>query len=157
MATKLYLRKLPGGMLVPDNDEGVEWLQGIKAGDVISADVAKPRNYKFLKKCHALVRIAFDHFTEHLGGIDYKGMKAEPSYTRFRKDMTILAGFYTATYDINGNVKLEAMSWSFANCSEEEMQKIFNSLINVALKKIFKEQITEDHLRQLVDQIMSFA
>lgn len=154
---KLYLKKAQGGVLVPDDDEAVEWLQGVKNGTVLSAEVVRPRNYKFLRKVHALCRVSFDHFTEHLDGAEYKGMKVEPAYERFRKDMTILAGYYTATFDINGNTRLEAKSWSFANSSEEEMQAIFSSLINVALKKIFKGCITEEKLRQIVDEIMSFA
>jgi len=155
---KLFLRKMPGGTLVPDNDETAEWLQKVKNGDVLGGEFARPRNYKFLQKMHCLAHLAFDRFTEYADvGLAYRGMKAVPAYDRFRKDLTILAGHYTATYDIMGNVKLEAKSWSFANCTEEEAEKIYSDLINAALKQVFKFSISEEQLRKTVDDILAFA
>lgn len=155
---KAYFKKMPGGVLVPDNDETAEWLQKVKTGDVLGADFTRPRNYKFLKKMHCLTHCAFDHFTEHLdGGLEYRGMKAVPAYERFRKDLTILAGHYEATYDIRGNVRLEAKSWSFANCTEEEAERLYSDLINAALKQVYKRSISEEQLRKIVDDILGFA
>ncbi|NTE96726.1 DUF1367 family protein [Agrobacterium tumefaciens] len=154
---KLYLRKVQGG-LVPDDDDTSEAIKALPLGTVVHGEFTKPANYKFFKKLHALVRLTFDRFTEHVDlGQDYKGMKAEPSYDRFRKDMTILAGYYDATYDINGRVRLEAKSWSFGNMSEDEREKMFSALINVSLRKFFGADLTERTLRELVDQVLGFA
>lgn len=154
---KLFLRKIQGG-LIPDDEETAEAIKKIKIGDVVHGEFTKPANYKFFKKMHALTRLTFDRFTENLDiGLEYKGMKAEPSYERFRKEMTILAGYYTATYDIHGNVRVEAKSWSFGNMSEEEREAMFSALINVSLRKFFGAQLTEQKLRELVDQVLGFA
>lgn len=155
---KLYFKKMPGGVLVADNDETAEWLQKVKNGDVLSGEFARPRNYKFLKKTMVLFKVCFDHFAEHLDtGLEYKGMKVEPSLEMFRKQLTILAGHYTATYDIRGNVRLEAKSLSFANCSEEEAEKIYSDVINAALKQVYRKRISEQQLRKIVDDILAFA
>jgi hypothetical protein len=155
---KLYVRKVQGGVLVPDNDETAEWLQKVKNGEALAAEITRPRNYKFFKKMFALARVCFDYFVEQYDtGLEYKGMKAQPSFERFRKDMTILAGHYDATYDINGRVRLEAKSWSWANCSEEEQQQIYSDFINVALKKVFRMSVSEEQLRKMVDDILAFA
>jgi hypothetical protein len=154
---ELYLRKLPGGAMVADNDETTEALSKVKVGTVLRGEFKRPRNYKFLKKCHSLAGLAFEHFCEHLQPIEYKGEAVAPDYDSFRKDMTILAGFYSAEYKINGAVRLRAMSWSFANTSEEQMNKIYSGLINVALGKIYKGSISEEQLNNLVAQIMEYA
>lgn len=155
---KLFLKKQPGGSLVPDDDDALEWLQGIKTGTVISANVSRPRNYRFHRLMMALYRTCFDYFSEHVCfEIEYKGIKAEPSFDRFRKDLTIMAGHYNATYDIKGNVRLEAKSINFASCPEEEAKQIYSDVINAALKHVYKGAMTEAELQKVVDDILRFA
>jgi hypothetical protein len=150
---------MSGGTLVPDNDETVERLQKIKNGAVVSCEIAQPRNYKFLQKTMCLFQYCFDVFAEQMeeSHLEYKGQKAEPSLDRFRHDLTILAGHYTATYDITGAIKLEAKSLSYGKCSEQEAERIYNDVINAALKQVFKLSMTEDELKKTVDQILGYA
>lgn len=156
---KGYFKKLPGGMLAPDNDETVEYLQKVKTGAVVSGEFVQPRNYKFLQKTICLFRYCFDHFAETMAGaeLDYKGMKAAPSFDRFRYDLTILAGHYTATFDILGNLKLEAKSLSYGKCSEDEAERIYSDVINAALKQVFKLSMTEQELKKTIDTILGYA
>jgi len=155
---KGYFRKMPGGTLVPDNDETVEYLQKVKTGAVLSGEFKQPRNYKFLQKTMVLFNFCFEHFAERMGevGLEYKGQRAHPSKDRFRKDLTILAGHYTVTYDIQGRVKAEAKSLSFANCSEEEAERIFSDVINAALRHVVTVGFTEQELRETVDGLLRF-
>lgn len=155
---KLYLRKVGGGALIPDNDETAEWLQKLPLGQVLGGEFSRPRNYKFHKKLMALFKVCFDHFTDQYEwNVKYRGMKVEPSFDMFRKQLTILAGHYDATYDIMGRVRLEAKSLSFANCSEEEAEKIYSDVINAALKQVYRRSISEAQLRKIVDDIIGFA
>lgn len=154
---RLYFKKMPGG-LVPADDEAAEWLQKIKTGDAVAGDFVRPRNYKFHAKLICLYRVAYDYFADHLdGGMQYKGQKCTPSFDRFRRDLTILAGHYSATYGIKGDVRLEAKSISFANCSEEEAERIYSDVIDAAIKQVFKMNVSEDQLRQMVDNLLHFA
>lgn len=156
---KCYFRKMPGGTLVPDNDETVEYLQKIKTGTVLSGEFVKPRNYKFLQKTMCLFDYCFEVFAENMAGseVEYKGMKAAPSFERFRKDLTILAGHYTATFDITGAIKLEAKSLSYGSCSEQDAERIYSDVINAALKQVFKMSMSEDELKKVVDQLLGYA
>lgn len=156
---KGYLRKIPGGMLVPDNEETAEYIQKLKVGAVVSAEIVQPRNYKFLQKTMCLFGYCFDVFSEQMEAnpIEYKGMKAEPSFDRFRHDLTILAGHYEATFDITGKVKLEAKSLSYGKCTEQEAERIYSDVINAALKQVFRMSMTEDELKRIVDQLLGYA
>lgn len=155
---RLYLRKVAGGALIPDNEETAELLNKLPLGQVLSGEYTRPRNYKFHKKIMALFQVCFEHFTDQYEwNVQYKGMKVEPSFDMFRKQLTILAGHYTASFDVRGKVRLEAKSLSFANCSEEEAEQIYSDVINAALKQVFKFKVSEKTLREMVDNIIGFA
>lgn len=156
---KCYFRKLQGGTLVPANEETAEFIQKKKVGAVLGGQFAETRNYKFLQKTMTLFKYCFDHFAENMEGahLEYRGVKAAPSFDYFRKNMIILAGHYTATYDIFGKLHLEAKSLSYANCSEEEAERIYSDVINVALKHVYRQSLSEDELRKIVDDLLRYA
>ncbi|MBB76592.1 MAG: hypothetical protein CMJ75_18965 [Planctomycetaceae bacterium] len=154
---KVHIRKLPGGTLVPADEEAAEYVKKMKPGEVYRCEIKRDANYKFFKKCHALVRLCFDHFCEVTPPQEYKGMPVEPNYELYRKNMTILAGFYTAHFTMNGDVRLEAKSWSYANMSEEEREKLYSKLIDVALRKVYAYSMTEEELNKMVDEVLHFT
>lgn len=155
---KCYLRKMAGGALAPDNEDTAAFLQKKKVGAVLRCEVAEERNYGFHKKAFELVKLAFDHHCDSFGkGVEYKGLPVEPDFERFREDMTILAGYYTATFAINGEVKLRAKSWAFASMGQEEFEKFYSALINVALKNIYRGQYSEAELQKMVNDVLGFA
>ena len=155
---KLYLRKMPGGQLIPDDDDAVEGLQKIKAGKVVSAEIVQIRNYEFHKKFFALIGIAFDLWSDTAEMPVYKGQRVQPNKTRFRKDITILAGYGYPVSDVNGNVHMEAESISFANMDAERFEEVYSSVIDVILTKVLaRSGLTETALREQVDRVMGFA
>ena len=155
---KCYFRKMPDGALVADNDETSDWLQKVKAGAVVGGEFTKPRNYRFLKKTMLLFETCFKHFVAaREWDQTYKGMVIEPSFVEFRKDLTILAGHFTVTFDIRGKAEPVAKSLSYANCSEEEAEKIYSDVIDAALKHVYEFSISDGQLRKIVDEILRFS
>lgn len=155
---EIVLEKTFDGALRPSTEEDAEKLRTFKLGQGVKVKVTKARNYKFLQKLMVLYSVAFDYYCEHcISAMTYRGQAVEPSKERFRKDLTILAGHYTATYDIRGNVRLEAKSLSYANCSEEEAQAIYQSVITAALNNVYRGSISEKELQDWVDKLLRFA
>lgn len=54
--TAVYLRKIPGS-LIPDGERDAERLKRFKVGDVIKAEVTKPRNYANHKRLFSLLTL----------------------------------------------------------------------------------------------------
>ncbi len=156
---KLYLRKLPGGMLVADDDESAAKLQKLPAGVGLGVSLKEERNYKFLQKTMTLFTYCFEHFSEAMEDchLEWRGMKAAPCKEEFRKNLTILAGHYTVTITIAGKVKPVAKSLSYENCTEEEAQQIYNDVINAALKYVYQLRVSEQELKKIVDTILGYA
>lgn len=138
---EVLLIKTPQGPFIPADEDFQEACKRFKVGQTIRADIK------------AMLDVGFDAWEPEQK--EYKGMPAQKNKTRFRKDCTIAAGFYTTTYDINGNVKLEAKSISFANMDDAEFEKVYSAVADVLLQKILRNYTRKD-LDSVVDQMMGF-
>lgn len=150
----ITVQKTPTGW-VPADEPSRAVHSKQKLGAVISADFKQARNYQFHKKLFALLNLAFDYWD--ISELEYKGEKVTKNFDRFRKDVTIIAGFYEPTYNIRNEVRLEAKSISFASMSQDDFDALYNAVLNVLLERVLKAKgFTRETVDELVDQLMSF-
>ena len=142
-----------GQVLIPITPSDEDKLSSIKNGQFLEADIKQKRNILFHRKFFAMLNIGFEAFEPDQK--DYKGQIAVKNFDRFRKDVIILAGFYDATYDIQGNLKLEAKSISFGKMEDDEFNKVYNACCNVLLQKVLHNYTRED-LDSVVEQLTRF-
>lgn len=153
----VMLIKSPNGSLIPMGEPEAESLKKIKSGDVVKCKVVRMRNPQFHRKGFSLLHLCYDKFCEGLVEAEYKGVKAKASFDTWREGFVILAGHYDVTFNVRGELKLKAKSLSFANCEEHEFEKIYSDLINCALRHTYDASMSEQQLRNLVDQIMAYS
>jgi len=155
---KGYFKKHPGGILVPDDDDTAERIYKLPVGTPLLMEFKKARNYLFLKKAFALVNMAFGYHCETMPkGVTYRDVPVLPNIKRFRDDLTILAGFYTATFCVNGEVKLKALSWAYESMEEHDFEQLYSGLIDVVLIDIYRRQYSEPQLQKMVNLALGFA
>lgn len=149
----IILAKNHLGALVPVDQEGIDCIQKIKVGEGFAAKISKHNNIKFHRKMFALANFAYEHWAP----IDkeYNGVKVEKNFDQFRSDITILAGFYTTSIRLNGDIRFNAKSWSFANMQDDEKEKLYSSIINVVLKHILTGY-TKDNLENTIEELLRF-
>jgi hypothetical protein len=145
---KLYLRKVGNTYIVDSGDD-----TDIKNGEIVSAEIKRPRNYRFLKKYFTLINYAFGVWEPEC--LDYNGQPVGKSFDRFRDDITILAGYYTLSENIKGEPKAEAKSISFGKMQEDEFSCLYSKTIDVILKHVLRNYTRED-VDSVVDNIIGF-
>ena len=153
----IMLVKTPGGALAPVDAEAREMVDKLKLGQGIQASVRRARNVRFHRKGMALFRLAYDVW-EPLTPLEYKGLPVAKDFERFRKDMTILAGFYKAVYNARGEVRLEAESLRFSSMTEERFEQVFNAVLNVVWSRVLKAAgyaSTED-VEEVIEELLRF-
>lgn len=132
-----------------------------KLGATILVEPKVIRNGAFFRRWWALVKLAFDYWSESAETITYKGRPVLPDFDRFRKDVTIMAGFYRPVTNIKGEIRLEAESISFAAMDEERFEQLYSATINVLLQRVFNGSVcpkwTEAELRSVTEQVLQFA
>lgn len=154
---EVLLTRAPNGALIPINDEEAGKMTRFKAGDTIRGEFKVMRNGPFHRKAFSLLKLCYERFCDTVEPAMYQGIQAAPNFKTWREQFVILAGHYDVTFDIKGRIRLKAKSLSFANCSQEEFEKIYSSLIDCALKHVYHGGMGEQELRNLVDQIMRYA
>lgn len=137
MAEALLIRT-PSGALAPADEDSRNLIGSLKVGAPIRAKLAKARNIKFHRKAFSLFKLAFDLW-EPGDTLEYKGQRVEKSFDGFRKDITILAGFYKAAYNVRGEVRLEAESLSFSSMSEDRFEQVYRAVLNVVWKRVLQQ------------------
>ena len=156
--TDCIVQKIVGGWLAPVDEEAERYIAKLKIGEPARVTIKRVRNYRFHCKYFALVTLAFEHWEPSVLEETGKERDTEPekNIDQFRKELTILAGYYDTFYRLNGDIKIEAKSISFASMSEDEFEQLYSNTIDVILKHIFT-QWDERRLRDVVEEIVRFA
>lgn len=152
---KITLVKTMNG-LMPLDESGAEMLKRIKQGAAVKCDVTEIRNYPFLKKFFALLNLGFSYW-EPAELLEGKYGKPKKNFDKFRDQVTILAGYYEAYIDINGNERVAAKSISFASMKQDEFEKLYSAVLDVLLERIFVGYTDENVIKMAEQQLLGFA
>ena len=151
--------RVPSGF-VPADDDAREDIKRFPIGSVARLDFKLMRNYQFHKKYFALVDLGYQYFADSCPQQEYKGKAVLPNPTRFRKDVAIMAGFFTPTWNIKGELRVEADSISFARMSQKRFEELYSATIQALLNMVFNgervKKWSEQELRSVCEQIEAF-
>lgn len=151
---KIVLTKAPGGVLVPIDQQAVEYLAKLKLGAGVTVEIKQHRNPGHHRKFFALLNLAFESWEP--AGTEYKGERVQKNFEQFRNDLTVLAGHYETAITLKGETRLTAKSISFANMAQVEFDKLYSSVIDVVLARVLTNY-TRDDLDQVIEKILRFG
>jgi hypothetical protein len=147
--------------LLPADDETRVWFNRLKLGATVHSEAREMRNGAFFRKWWALVKLGYDYWSEAAETVEYKGQPVLPEFDRFRKDVTILAGFYKPVVNLKGEVRIEPESLKWSQMTEDRFAKLYDGTIQVLLQRVFNGKVckrwSEDELRRVSDQVLEFA
>jgi len=127
--------KTVSGQWIPATEQDREFTAKKKAGVQIHADWKERRNPKFHNKFFAMLNTGFQYWEP--GEIDCKYGTPQKNFDQFRKDVIILAGFYTINHRLDGTFRVEAKSISFGRMEEQEFVKVYQAVLTVLLDNVF--------------------
>ena len=141
---------------IPVDVESEEWNNKKKFGTVCRFKTTEIRNYKFLQKFFVLLNFGFEYWEP--GEISFDYGVPEKNFERFRKDVTILAGYYHTVIRLDGSVRVEADSISFAKMDDETFSGLYSNVLDVLLKRIPKiKKMGKDEAEKVINKLMEFA
>jgi len=147
--------------LLPDSPEAEKWLSKKKLAATIVVEPHEMRNGAYFRKWWSLVKLGYDYWSDSVETLEYNGERVLPDFDRFRKDVTISAGFYQPVVNLKGELRIEPESLKWSNMTEERFDKLYNATITVLLQRVFNGKVcptwTEDELRRIAEQILEYA
>ncbi len=152
---EIHLKVVPGKALVPAFEVDREVVEKWKLGDIIKVKASRPRNPKFHRKAFALFNLCYDYFEPEEVDVNGKTLLPEKDFDEFRRWMTIKAGYFHVVGYPDGSVRVRAKSISFAKMDEDTFDKLYNALINVALK-ILPNYNDEYELKAVLTELEGF-
>lgn len=153
----IMMTKTPAGALIPASEDDSDKLRKIKAGATVRCTITQPRNIGYHRKFFSMLTFLFGIWEETMPRQQYRGHDVKPNIDRFRHDLIVLSGRYRATYNVRGEVRLEAESISFASMSQESFEALFSDIINIALAKVLdRPDLTEEKIRAYCEQVMAY-
>lgn len=151
---EVILAKAPGGYLIPADQQSAEEVAKLKTGQGVRVTMKKIRNVMHLRKFFALLNLAFDAWEPAV--TEFKGEPIKKNFDRFRNDITVLAGYYEATVNMRGEVRMVAKSISFGNMDQSEFDSLYSSCIDVILQRILTNY-TRDDLDEVIERVLRFT
>lgn len=154
----ISLVKTDGSLLAPADDEARQYLDRVPAGAYLHCELTRPRNPGHHRKFFALMHVAFDLWSGTVEPRQHRGQEVLPNLERFRKDVTILAGFGYPVVNVRGELRLEARSISFASMDQVEFNEFYERVLDVLVTKVLGETgATREDLDEAVRAITEFA
>lgn len=152
MPTQAYMKVMPHQRLAPISELDAEGLETLKVGEVVRAEIYKPRNVRNHRRFFAMLKLA--HSFEQISDV-YLQLE------QFRKALLIAAGHvrWFAGYDPRTGAPVEwadAQSINFGSLDEPQFRKLFSDCIDALLRHFLVGQDTEE-LEQQFYQILDFA
>jgi hypothetical protein len=139
---KLLLQNTNLG-LIPVYDSDYQEKKKLKIGEVYEATIILQRNYEFLKKFMALIKLCFENLPEHYSAI-YK------DFNSLRYAITVESGYWEEKILLSGEVQKVAKSISFEKMDNSEFQDLYNKAIDVVI------EITGANKTDLLNEIINF-
>ena len=143
---KIDFIKQYGGVLVPADDIEAEQMSRFKTGEMYAVDIKLVRNPGFHRKVFQFFSFCFEHWACQREFLNESAQKDV-----FRKNLTVLAGYYDELVNIKGEIRIEAKSLSFGSMQQDEFEQCYSALINAAIKHIFPGSDENTY-----NQLMSF-
>lgn len=155
--------KLPdgtlGGLCEPDKVAYKRFksrLKNLEVGELITFDVKLPRNSKYHRKFFAMLNLAYEMWEPNRKWKSYKGVAVQKNFERFRSDVLIQAGYYSQTFDLDGNMKLEPISISFAAMDDIAFERVYSSCLDVLLEKVLITYKDRAEVDAVIEKMMGF-
>ena len=144
---KIHFKKATGGILIPASPIEESRMQRFRSGEIYPVEIKLSRNSGFHKKVFAFMTWAFEYWKSESTQAEFMCEIAQFDF--FRKELTILAGYYDYVVSVNGQAQVNVRSLAFDSMTQEEFEQFNTAMTNAAIKHVFNNTTDENILNKL--------
>jgi hypothetical protein len=154
--TSCFFSRTPAGALAPADAAAAEFISKLKVGKGVRGEFTRARSLPQHRRMFALFNFAFDMWDAP--ALQFNGQDVQKDFDRFRRDVTILAGFFRTVTTLDALVILEAESLAFHNMSEDRFASVYKAVLGVVWTRILqaKGYDTPEAVDKIVAELLRF-
>lgn len=137
---KINVTKAPyGNVLIPATEYDNEQIEKMVPGAGYLVTFKEIRNLDHHRKYFALIKEAYNCWEPPVRDDlphKYQDVDIKKDMEGFRKDLQILAGYYTAYYRLNGDVRLESKSINFTTLDQLGFEELYDAVTEVIVNMV---------------------
>ena len=141
------MTKQRGGLLAPASDLEEEKMKRFKSGEIYQVELKLTRNPAFHGKVFSFFNYCYEYYCGATRNEHYDQSK---QFDFFRSELTCLSGYKDVYYRMDGSVRVEAKSISYAKMTQEEFEQFYTALINAACKEVFDSNVSDETYNKLL-------
>ena len=142
---RLAFRVTPAGLEIADTFSAARFkAKGLHAGDIVFAEIRKPRNPGYHRLAHALGQIVVDNIDE------FEGMDSHAALKRLQLEANVACE--EIAYRVNGMsiVQRIPLSLSFESLDQSEFESVFMGVCR-HLARVYWPSATADEIAAMAD------
>ena len=141
--SNILLQKTALG-LIPVFESDHEEAKILKNGEVYEAKIKLARNYIFLKKYMAMIKLTFENLPEAF-------TDKYPTFNDLRYEITILTGNFEWHYPLIGEKYKIAKSIAFDKMSESDFSRLYEKTVDVVIDNFLEGTDKESLINEIVN------
>ena len=144
-AERLAFRVTPAGLEIADTFSAARFkAKGLHAGDLVFAEIRKPRNPGYHRLAHALGQIVADNIDE------FEGMDSHAALKRLQLEAGVACE--AIAYKVNGMSIVQSipLSLSFESLDQSEFESVFMGICR-HIARVYWPSATADEIAAMAD------
>lgn len=151
---KLWGLYYDGQFKIDDEDQAAELRKLLRYGQPVEIEIRIGDDNQLRRRWFKLLKFAFQYWDPPALS---NGIVPRPNFERFRKQITIMAGFYRERYHPDGSVTVEAQSTAVGEMSAEDFAVLYRETNQILIDRVLAAKgFTQEQIDRAVDQLLRY-
>lgn len=143
-----------GTFHIDDEADAAALRKLVRFGQPVELEIRIGEDNQLRRRWFKLLRFAFDYYEP---AALPNGIIPLPNFKRFRKELTIMAGFYTEKYTPDGSAIVDAQSTAVGEMSAEDFAELYRKTNQLLIDRVLAAKgFTQETVDRAVDALLRF-
>lgn len=143
-----------GTFHIDDEADATALRKLVRFGQPVELEIRVGEDNQLRRRWFKLLKFAYDYYEP---AALPNGIVPLPNFKRFRKELTIMAGYYTQKYTPEGSVFVDAQSTAVGEMSAEDFADLYRKTNQLLIDRVLAAKgFTQETVDRAVDQLLRF-
>lgn len=143
-----------GVLHIDDEADATALRKLVRFGQPVELEIRVGEDNQLRRRWFKLLKFAYDYYEP---APLPNGIVPLPNFKRFRKELTIMAGYYTQKYTPEGSVFVDAQSTAIGEMSAEDFADLYRKTNQLLIDRVLAARgFTQETVDRAVESLLRF-